>query len=74
MDSAAGPYQNYTVVFLGSEKGIILKFLARTGNSGFLNDSLFLEEMSVYNPEKCVSGSLYLGMGDLDFLISQRVG
>lgn len=54
MDTAAGPYQNHTVVFLGSEKGIILKFLARTGNSGFLNDSLFLEEMSVYNPEKCV--------------------
>ncbi|XP_054666059.1 semaphorin-6A isoform X2 [Grus americana] len=53
MDSAAGPYQNYTVVFLGSEKGIILKFLARTGNSGFLNDSLFLEEMNIYNPEKC---------------------
>ncbi|XP_054254226.1 semaphorin-6A isoform X4 [Indicator indicator] len=53
VDSAAGPYQNYTVVFLGSEKGIILKFLARTGNSGFLNDSLFLEEMNVYNPEKC---------------------
>ncbi|XP_053909837.1 semaphorin-6A isoform X3 [Cuculus canorus] len=53
VDSSAGPYQNYTVVFLGSEKGIILKFLARTGNSGFLNDSLFLEEMNVYNPEKC---------------------
>ncbi|XP_010000652.1 PREDICTED: semaphorin-6A isoform X3 [Chaetura pelagica] len=53
VDAAAGPYQNYTVVFLGSEKGIILKFLARTGNSGFLNDSLFLEEMNVYNPEKC---------------------
>lgn len=52
MDTAAGPYQNHTVVFLGSEKGIILKFLARIGNSGFLNDSLFLEEMSVYNPEK----------------------
>ncbi|XP_016043110.2 semaphorin-6A isoform X2 [Erinaceus europaeus] len=53
VDTAAGPYENHTVVFLGSEKGIILKFLARTGNSGFLNDSLFLEEMSVYNPEKC---------------------
>ncbi|XP_028910630.1 semaphorin-6A isoform X5 [Ornithorhynchus anatinus] len=53
VDTAAGPYQNHTVVFLGSEKGIILKFLARTGNSGFLNDSLFLEEMNVYNPEKC---------------------
>ncbi|XP_036888287.1 semaphorin-6A isoform X3 [Sturnira hondurensis] len=53
VDTAAGPYQNHTVVFLGSEKGIILKFLARIGNSGFLNDSLFLEEMSIYNPEKC---------------------
>uniref|UniRef100_A0A8D0B641 Semaphorin 6A n=1 Tax=Salvator merianae TaxID=96440 RepID=A0A8D0B641_SALMN len=53
VDNAAGPNQNHTVVFLGSEKGIILKFLVRTGNSGFLNDSLFLEEMSIYNPEMC---------------------
>ncbi|XP_051700057.1 semaphorin-6A isoform X2 [Oryctolagus cuniculus] len=53
VDTAAGPYQNHTVVFLGSEKGVILKFLARIGTGGFLNDSLFLEEMSVYNPEKC---------------------
>nr|XP_044989197.1 semaphorin-6A isoform X3 [Jaculus jaculus] len=53
VDSSAGPYQNHTVVFLGSEKGIILKFLARIGSTGFLNDSLFLEEMNVYNPEKC---------------------
>lgn len=53
VDNAAGPYQNHTVVFLGSEKGIILKFLARIGSSGFLNGSLFLEEMNVYNPEKC---------------------
>ncbi|XP_041088754.1 semaphorin-6A-like isoform X4 [Polyodon spathula] len=52
VDTAAGPYQNYTVVFLGSEKGIILKFLAKM-SSGFLNDSLFLEELNVYNPEKC---------------------
>uniref|UniRef100_A0A8L0DW34 Sema domain-containing protein n=1 Tax=Oncorhynchus mykiss TaxID=8022 RepID=A0A8L0DW34_ONCMY len=52
VDSAAGPYRNHTVVFLGSEKGIILKFLAKM-NSGFLNDSLFLEELNVYNPEKC---------------------
>ncbi|KAM4809669.1 semaphorin-6A isoform 4-T5 [Rhinophrynus dorsalis] len=53
VDTAAGPYQNNTVVFLGSERGIILKFLARTGYSGFLSDSLFLEEMNVYNSEKC---------------------
>ncbi|XP_041105269.1 semaphorin-6A-like isoform X4 [Polyodon spathula] len=52
VDNAAGPYQNHTVVFLGSEKGIILKFLAKM-SSGFLNDSVFLEELNVYNPEKC---------------------
>ncbi|XP_077200471.1 semaphorin-6A isoform X4 [Paroedura picta] len=53
IDAAAGPYRDHTVVFLGSEKGIVLKFLARIGKSGFLSDSLFLEEMSIYNPEKC---------------------
>ncbi|XP_077318354.1 semaphorin-6A isoform X3 [Lithobates pipiens] len=53
VDTAAGPHQNHTVVFLGSERGVVLKFLARTGYSGFLSDSLFLEEMNVYNPEKC---------------------
>ncbi|KAK7933514.1 hypothetical protein WMY93_004410 [Mugilogobius chulae] len=52
VDSEAGPHRNHTVVFLGSEKGIILKFLAKM-NSGFLNDSLFLEELNVYNPDKC---------------------
>ncbi|XP_071395112.1 semaphorin-6A-like [Centroberyx affinis] len=52
VDNAAGPHKNQTVVFLGSEKGIILKFLANM-NSGFLNDSLFLEELNVYNPDKC---------------------
>ncbi|KAI4894292.1 hypothetical protein NFI96_002033 [Prochilodus magdalenae] len=52
VDNAAGPHRNHTVVFLGSERGIILKFLAKM-SSGFLNDSLFLEELSIYNPEKC---------------------
>lgn len=53
VDNAAGPHRNHTVVFLGSERGIILKFLAKM-RSGFLNDSLFLEELNVYNPDKCV--------------------
>uniref|UniRef100_A0A7N8XF26 Sema domain-containing protein n=1 Tax=Mastacembelus armatus TaxID=205130 RepID=A0A7N8XF26_9TELE len=52
VDNEAGPHKNHTVVFLGSEKGIILKFLAKV-NNGFLNDSLFLEELNVYNPDKC---------------------
>lgn len=54
VDSEAGPHKNHTVVFLGSEKGIILKFLAKM-NNGFLNDSLFLEELNVYNPDKYVA-------------------
>uniref|UniRef100_A0A672MFG0 Sema domain-containing protein n=1 Tax=Sinocyclocheilus grahami TaxID=75366 RepID=A0A672MFG0_SINGR len=57
VDNAAGPHRNHTVVFLGSERGIVLKFLAKM-RSGFLNDSLFLEELSVYNPEKCVFRSV----------------
>uniref|UniRef100_A0A7N6FHZ3 Sema domain-containing protein n=1 Tax=Anabas testudineus TaxID=64144 RepID=A0A7N6FHZ3_ANATE len=52
VDNEAGPHKNNTVVFLGSEKGIILKFLAKM-NNGFLNHSLFLEELNVYNPDKC---------------------
>ncbi|XP_068460533.1 semaphorin-6A isoform X2 [Clinocottus analis] len=52
VDTEAGPHRNQTVVFLGSEKGIIVKFLANM-NSGFLNDSVFLEELNVYNPDKC---------------------
>ncbi|XP_072290133.1 semaphorin-6A isoform X2 [Eucyclogobius newberryi] len=52
VDSEAGPHRNHTVVYLGSEKGIVLKFLAKM-SSGFLNDSLFLEELNVYNPDKC---------------------
>ena len=54
MDNEAGPNRNHTVVYLGSEKGIILKFLAKM-NNGFLNDSLFLEELNVYNPDKYVA-------------------
>ncbi|XP_069745986.1 semaphorin-6A isoform X3 [Narcine bancroftii] len=52
VDIAAGPYQNHTVVFLGSEKGIILKFLAKA-NMGSINESIFLEEINIYNVEKC---------------------
>ncbi|XP_067839102.1 semaphorin-6A isoform X5 [Heptranchias perlo] len=52
VDNAAGPYQNYTVVFLGSEKGIILKFLAKA-NTDTIIDSIFLEEINIYNVEKC---------------------
>lgn len=64
VDNEAGPYKNHTVVFLGSEKGIILKFLAKM-NNGILNDSLFLEELNVYNPDKYVEEIQYMCVGEV---------
>ncbi|XP_064169760.1 semaphorin-6D-like isoform X2 [Anguilla rostrata] len=56
VDNAAGPYQNYTVVYIGSEAGIVLKVLAKTSQHS-LNDSVLLEEIDVFNRAKCVSNS-----------------
>ncbi|XP_078280062.1 semaphorin-6B-like isoform X1 [Rhinoraja longicauda] len=54
VDTEAGPFQNHTVVFLGSETGMILKFLIRpTTSTNFVNRSLFLEHFDAYSPEKC---------------------
>ncbi|XP_058521890.1 semaphorin-6D isoform X12 [Ochotona princeps] len=52
IDHSAGPYQNYTVIFVGSEAGIVLKVLAKTSPSS-LNDSVLLEEIEAYNHAKC---------------------
>ncbi|XP_067874115.1 semaphorin 6D isoform X9 [Heterodontus francisci] len=52
IDNAAGPRQNYTVTFIGSEAGMVLKVLTKT-NPNSLNDSILLEEMDVFNPLKC---------------------
>ncbi|XP_038669842.1 sema domain, transmembrane domain (TM), and cytoplasmic domain, (semaphorin) 6D, like isoform X2 [Scyliorhinus canicula] len=52
IDNAAGPRQNYTVTFIGSEAGMVLKVLTKTRPSS-LNDSILLEEMDVFNPLKC---------------------
>uniref|UniRef100_A0A8C6ML53 Semaphorin 6D n=1 Tax=Nothobranchius furzeri TaxID=105023 RepID=A0A8C6ML53_NOTFU len=54
VDNQAGPHKNYTVVFIGSESGVILKVLAKT-SSDFLGDSLLLEEMDIFNKAKCLS-------------------
>ncbi|XP_061596172.1 sema domain, transmembrane domain (TM), and cytoplasmic domain, (semaphorin) 6D, like isoform X4 [Cololabis saira] len=54
VDNEAGPHKNYTVVFIGAESGIVLKVLAKT-SSEFLNDSLLLEEIDVFNKAKCLS-------------------
>ncbi|CAL1603526.1 unnamed protein product [Knipowitschia caucasica] len=55
VDNEAGPFKNYTVVFIGSESGILLKVLAKTSTSS-LNDSVLLEEIDVFNKAKCLSG------------------
>uniref|UniRef100_A0A8C6P9R5 Semaphorin 6Cb n=1 Tax=Nothobranchius furzeri TaxID=105023 RepID=A0A8C6P9R5_NOTFU len=53
VDTSAGPYKNYTVVFLGSDNGHLLKILASTeGSNSSLNTQL-LEDMDIYNPDKC---------------------
>ncbi|KAG2470461.1 SEM6D protein, partial [Polypterus senegalus] len=56
VDNSAGPYQNYTVMFIGSEAGIVLKVLAKTASFS-LNDSVFLEAIDAFNPAKCISNS-----------------
>ncbi|XP_055134993.2 semaphorin-6D isoform X6 [Symphalangus syndactylus] len=52
VDHSAGPYQNYTVIFVGSEAGMVLKVLANTSPFS-LNDSVLLEEIEAYNHAKC---------------------
>ncbi|XP_041082382.1 semaphorin-6D-like isoform X4 [Polyodon spathula] len=55
VDNSAGPYQNYTILFIGSEAGVVLKVLAKAPLS--LNNSVLLEEIDVFNHGKCLSNS-----------------
>uniref|UniRef100_A0ABI7YDM6 Sema domain-containing protein n=1 Tax=Felis catus TaxID=9685 RepID=A0ABI7YDM6_FELCA len=52
VDHSAGPHRNYTVIFVGSEAGVVLKVLAKTSPFS-LNDSVLLEEIEAYNHAKC---------------------
>ncbi|XP_077432392.1 sema domain, transmembrane domain (TM), and cytoplasmic domain, (semaphorin) 6C isoform X2 [Vanacampus margaritifer] len=53
VDTSAGPNRNFTVIFLGSEDGRVLKVLTSTdGNNQTLSTTL-LEDISVYNNNKC---------------------
>ncbi|XP_053720996.1 sema domain, transmembrane domain (TM), and cytoplasmic domain, (semaphorin) 6D, like isoform X5 [Synchiropus splendidus] len=54
VDNEAGPHKNHTVVFIGAESGVILKVLAKTSATA-LNDSVLLEEIDVFNKDKCLS-------------------
>ncbi|XP_075048133.1 semaphorin-6C isoform X2 [Mixophyes fleayi] len=51
-DTSAGPYGNYTVLFLGSEDGKVLKVLSGTTENSTV-ETLLLEEINVYNNDRC---------------------
>ncbi|KAJ3598279.1 hypothetical protein NHX12_001790, partial [Muraenolepis orangiensis] len=53
VDTSAGPYKNHTVVFLGSENGRLLKILVSTRGSNASFGTALLEDIDVYNPERC---------------------
>uniref|UniRef100_A0AAR2L368 Sema domain-containing protein n=1 Tax=Pygocentrus nattereri TaxID=42514 RepID=A0AAR2L368_PYGNA len=53
VDTNAGPHGNRTVLFLGSSRGTILKFLIVPNRDNTAsNINVFLEELEGYNPEK----------------------
>ncbi|KAF3834914.1 hypothetical protein F7725_027472 [Dissostichus mawsoni] len=53
VDTEAGPHRNRTVLFLGSSRGNILKFLIMPNqDNSVTNSNIFLEELEGYNPDK----------------------
>uniref|UniRef100_A0A669E0B7 Semaphorin 6B n=1 Tax=Oreochromis niloticus TaxID=8128 RepID=A0A669E0B7_ORENI len=59
VDTEAGPYRNRTVLFLGSSRGTILKFLIMPNQDNTVtNSNIFLEELEGFNPDKCAEDSL----------------
>ncbi|XP_061833945.1 semaphorin-6B [Nerophis lumbriciformis] len=59
VDSEAGPHRNRTVLFLGSSRGTILKFLIMPNEDNTVSSSnIFLEELEGFNPDKCAGDSL----------------
>lgn len=58
VDTEAGPHRNRTVLFLGSSRGSILKFLIMPNQDNTVtSSSVFLEELEGFNPEKCTEES-----------------
>ncbi|TNN49072.1 Semaphorin-6A [Liparis tanakae] len=51
VDTSAGPYKNYTVVFLGSDNGRVLKILASTEGANASFSTQLLEDVDVYNAD-----------------------
>ncbi|XP_053715533.1 semaphorin-6B [Synchiropus splendidus] len=58
VDTEAGPHRNRTVLFLGSSRGTILKFLIMPSQDNSIsNSNVFLEELEGFNPERCAEDS-----------------
>uniref|UniRef100_A0A8D3DD09 Sema domain, transmembrane domain (TM), and cytoplasmic domain, (semaphorin) 6Bb n=1 Tax=Scophthalmus maximus TaxID=52904 RepID=A0A8D3DD09_SCOMX len=58
VDTEAGPYRNRTVLFLGSSRGTLLKFLIMPNQDNTVtNSNIFLEELEGFNPDKCAEDS-----------------
>ncbi|XP_047443216.1 semaphorin-6B [Mugil cephalus] len=58
VDTEAGPHRNRTVLFLGSSRGTILKFLIMPNqDNSVTNSNIFLEELEGFNPDKCAEDS-----------------
>uniref|UniRef100_A0AAY4D0V6 Sema domain-containing protein n=1 Tax=Denticeps clupeoides TaxID=299321 RepID=A0AAY4D0V6_9TELE len=54
VDTEAGPHRNRTVLFLGSSRGSVLKFLVMPNRDNTVTSSnVLLEEVEGFNPEKC---------------------
>ncbi|XP_060111191.1 semaphorin-6A-like [Heteronotia binoei] len=53
IDTSVGPKENQIVAFLGTEQGKVLKVWDRSGNGPLLSDSILVEEMNIYKPDKC---------------------
>uniref|UniRef100_A0A8C2ULQ5 Semaphorin-6C n=1 Tax=Chinchilla lanigera TaxID=34839 RepID=A0A8C2ULQ5_CHILA len=52
VDGMAGPHSNTTVLFLGSDDGVVLKVLPPAGRPG-RPDPILLEEIDAYSPSRC---------------------
>ncbi|XP_061426869.1 LOW QUALITY PROTEIN: semaphorin-6A-like [Lethenteron reissneri] len=56
VDPSAGPHGRHTVLFLGSEMGLVLKVLSWPPPGPDSPGSLLLEQIDVYNPKLCNRG------------------
>ncbi|XP_042332336.1 semaphorin-6A-like [Sceloporus undulatus] len=53
VDDSAGPNEDNTVLFIGTEEGWLFKILVWPKGNDFIKDSIFIEEMYIYNLAKC---------------------